>query len=716
MMKPVPKLTALAAAITTSLAQADMPVTTLAVDPMPGVYYGWGYNLQTQQFSAPCVEYDASNTIATATDTPPQGETYRLVENTSEVAAESNLSIKASLKILAGGGTYSANNKTSVVGKTKSSTYSLALLASSYYYQPPRFLDVNSIHFKPGIANLLTNPAGKAEFKQRCGDALVVGIQKGREFIGTATITRQDLESTSKFLTETGIGAKGAGYEANANIDYGEKMEQSFGSNNVELHVYSTGSSLTPPTKASELNDYYKKFLNTSGEPVITKLYVQPYKVVADYPWENPLHEPTKDDYIGMMVAGLWELRAVIDDANMILDPSTRKMFAMGTTKQKRNQRVSYIQRQRDAWRREYNLLLKAALGCDKDFKNSCKGLGDFYANNRFLAEQRAAIMPDIYLSDCYKTRFVNPTKVLNDELAKANFGSPVRGDSEEGGSPGRVVAKLHIAPDQRELKAYLSIAKLEWKRRQWRNMPIEVRTNKGESGWAMAVSAPIFNLDGDGMLGEKLTYCTWQGPGFVTKNIQSPPSSSHFVQFGLNRRVVQGYIDGITGKDPRGFQFFGNGQGYLESIQCEVDRGGKDNNMKCQKLKARNIPLRLVSTQDREADRWRMPPDPEVPKVLLNFSGKRPLNLARLRGQYRTFKSLVPPSKRSAVASSNRRHKQVVHLLGAPRIKLPASQLRIIQQRLNLKGNVQPGSGKKEQKPQSQHKTIPLRPMIRPQ
>ena len=447
---------------------------------------------------------------------------------------------------------------------------------------------------------------------------------------------------------------------------------------------------------------------------MITKLYVQPYKVVSDYPWENPLHEPTKDDYVGMMVAGLWDLRAVIDDANMVLDPGTQKMFALGTSNQKRNQRVSYIRRQRDAWRREYNLLLKAALDCDKDFKNSCKGLGDFYGHNRFLNEQRAAVMPDPYLSDCYKPRFVNPGKALNDELAKANFGSPVLGDSEEGGSPGRVVAKLHIAPDQRQLMADLGIAKLEWKRHQWRNMPIEVRTNKGESGWAMEVSAPIFNLDGDGMLGEKLTYCTWQGPGFVTRNIQSPPSSDHFIQFGLNRRVVQGYIDGITGRDPRGFQFFGNGQGYLESIQCEVDRRGKDNNMTCKNLKARNIPLRLVSTQDLAADHWRMPPNPEVPKVLLNFSGNRPLNLARFRGQYRTFKSMVPPSKRSAVADSNRRHKRVLHLLGAPRIKLPASQLRVIRQRLNLSGGAQPDRGMKTQKPQPQHKTIPLRPMIR--
>ena len=59
----------------------------------------------------------------------------------------------------------------------------------------------------------------------------------------------------------------------------------------------------------------------------------------------------------------------------------------------------------------------------------------------------------------------------------------------------------------------------------------------------------------------------------------------------------------------------------------------------------------------------------------------------------------------------SNRRHQRVLRRFSTPRIKLPAAQLRVIRQRLNLNGSTQSQDGKQSQQPHK--KTLQLRPMI---
>lgn len=662
-------------------ARADLPVTFLELDAVPGAFYGWGYNLTTQQFTAPCVTANSNATYVSGQ--PQQNTAFELTENTATIASKSNLSVSTSLKIL--GGTFSASNKTSVTGGTESSSYSQALFASAYRYNAAQFLDLGQVAFKPGMQQMIAAPGGKGQFKQQCGDAFVIGIQKGREFVGTASITRQDLKSWTKFANDTNLSASGGGVSASVGVNIAKEMEQAFGNQNIKVLTYSTGSSQNNPTKVTELESYYKKFLNSQGQESMVRLVVAPYNLVDGYPWENPLAGVSKEDYIGMMVVALWELRAAIRDANFVLSPETANMFALGRSSQTKSNRTGFIRQQRDAWQKEYDTLLSAAQQCDQAFGDKCKGLAEFYDRHRNLTEQRYAVLPERYSSNCYENRVLNDFSRLSNDLKTRDFGTPVKGDAETAGNRSRVVAELLLTPDERQLKAQLAVAKIEWKRSDWKGMPVEVRSNVGESGWGLQSQAVIFDLDNPAQFGQEqdnLRQCVWE-PGLGLNTLATPSAADYYHRFGFNQSKVHGLIDGITGKDPRGQQHFGSGQGILNFITCEVDRGGKDNSMKCMDLGVKNIRLSLLNLVDLTADAWIKPAPPQIPTALTAFNSQQTVVAAQHAQQYSQFKQLT--ANKQMVSTAQARKAEAAKSFKKPVFQLPAQQQQLIKTRMKL-------------------------------
>jgi ribosomal 50S subunit-recycling heat shock protein len=664
-----------------------MPVDHLNVDPSGGAYYGWGYNLTTKQFTGICVNFNPSAKYAVGD--PGTGEFYNFVEDTSTIASQSNLSVSASLKVLIGG-SYQLDNKTSVTAGTESSSYSLSLLANYFQYDVPQWIDLNFITFKPPVLQLLNTPGGKGQFKQQCGDGFVIGVQEGREFSGTATVTKQNLKSWIDFANETGISVNAGSVEASAKVNVGEKLEQSFGSNNILVKVYSTGSNIASPTSASALKTYYENFKNSQGPKKTIKLTVVPYQLVADYPWENPLQGTSKEDYIGMMVVGLWELKAALRDANFILDPTTVNMFALGSIPQIKQNRVSYIRQLRDMWQREYDMLLRAAQSCNDNFTPQCRQLAEFYDRHRDLKAQWLAAMPERYLSDCYQSIVLTDvTTNLKGLLSTRNFGTPVFADSETAGNPSRVVAKLTYKPDYDQLKADLSITKMEWHLNYQPNLPISPQgksTNDG-STWGMYVQSTVFDLRDPKRYGvpEVLKHCQWRGKGVNFPDITTPYAMTQLHRFNFAERIAHGYIDGISGRNPRGQVHFGNGRGALNYITCEVDRKGNDNDMYCRDLSVRNVGLLLDSKQDLSANGWRIPSVPvQLPAALTSFSQGQTITAAHLQ-QFKPLAASLTPSQRTALNKSNAQRAQSISKFQTKSLRLPASQMNIIQQRLKV-------------------------------
>jgi len=679
---------------------ADLPVDNLRVDPSGAAYYGWGYNLTTKQFTAPCISYSEANKYY-AGDTN-ASEYYNFADNTSVITSKSNISVSASLKVMVGG-TYKLDNKTDVAAGTESSSYNQSLLANYYYYKQPQFIRIEQVAFKQDVLNVLKDQGSKGQFKQQCGDAFVLGIQSGREFIGTASVSKQTLKNWTDFANKTGLSASYGPVEVKAGVDIGKQMEQSFGSNNIIVKVYSTGSNIPSPTSSGELQNYYKNFKNSSGPEKMAKLIVVPYQMVPNYPWENPLQGSTKEDYIGMMVVGLWELKAAMRDANFILDPTTVNMFALGTNKSLKDQRIAYIKQLRGIWQKEYDLLLKSAQKCDQNFTPQCQQLAEFYERDRNLAAQWLAVLPERHLSDCYQSIIMPGDQVpglgsirskfsMGTDKNPPNFGTPVVGDSETAGNRMRVVAELTFRPDKRQLKANMSVARIEWHGDYKYKMALYGHGSKNDrSTWGMAVQdVVVFDLDSAAQYNKNLSnvnlnYCEWKGSGVDFPPISTPSSTStpELHRFGFNQKITHGYVDGLSGKDPREQIHYGNGEGALTYITCEVDKKGKDNYLTCKDMGFRNGKLTLVSSQDLTADRWVKPSAPvQIPGALANFDGGAAITSAN-KAQFTPLTASLSGAQKTKLNTINAKRTQTISMFKTKPLILPAHQINVIQQRL---------------------------------
>ena len=687
---------------------ADLPVDNLFIEPSGAATYGWGYNLTTKQFTAPCITYSTADTYSSGD--PDSSEYYNFADNTSVITSKSNLSASASLKVMVGG-TYQLDNKTTVAAGTETSSYNQSLLGNYHFYKQPQYVRIEQVAFRQPVLDVLKAPGGKGQFKQQCGDAFVLGIQTGREFIGTASVVKQTLKSWTQFANATGLSASYGPVEAKAGVDIGKAMEQSFSSNNIIVRVYSTGSNIPSPTSAGEMQNYYKNFKNSSGPEKTAKLIVVPYQMVPNYPWENPLQGNTKEDYIGMMVVGLWELKAAIRDANFIIDPTTVNMFALGTNQSIKNQRITYIKQLRDIWQKEYDLLLKSAQKCDQNFTSACQSLAEFYDRDRNLAAQWIAVLPERYLSDCYQSIVLTgdqggPLDKLRQKLAStdpnAQFGSPVVGDSETAGNKMRVVAELTFRPDQRQLKANLCATKIEWHGDYRTGMALVGHGSKNDrSTWGFAAEQVVCDLKSpvqcDATLSNvNLNYCEWKGKGVDFKDYPTPAATPELHRFGFNQRLTHGYVDGLSGKNPRGQIYYGNGQGALTYITCDVDRKGKDDNMRCGDLGFRNAKMSLVSSQDLTADRWVKPSAPsQIPGALASVDSGTAITSAN-KAQFKPLVASLSGTQKTRLNVVNAQRAQTISKFKTKPLILPAHQMNVIQMRLKAA----PGASKSLQTP----------------
>ncbi|MCF6200528.1 MAG: hypothetical protein L3J42_00100 [Hydrogenimonas sp.] len=659
-----------------TIGHAEMAVDFLTVDASPDspANYGWGYDSRKKQSKGVCVQFSSTDTYAGGASK--QESHYELAESTSDIVKKSSLSGSASLEAVAGTAKISTNNKTGVVANTEASNYNLTLFASAYRYDEPIFRYLESAQLKDDMRALLEDPKKRGEFKQRCGDGFVIGIQKGRDFLGTATVKKQTLKQSTEFTSKTGVGVKSTGYSAKADVDIAKTLISTFGSSNFEVHTYSTGSDDPNPSSVKEFKSYYRNFFKNSKDYKRTVKYiVLPYTVLADYPYHDVLKGDTKDDYIGYMADALWDLKAAIKDANFVLSPDTQKLFALGTKRNIKRKRVNAIKKYKRAWKKEFNDLLKAAQKCDKNFTSKCEQLASYYRDDRRLSDLTYKVLPDRYIDDCYSPVTLNlndPSSRFYAKLAQAagNSFDVVAGDSETGGNHVRVASVLKLKTDKRKLKATLGIVKIEWKGKSYYGKPLVVsnkKYNKGDSAYAKKISDYIIDLDNKNpknpSIDRSLKTCEWRNPNdpIKMKPFRGLGGLSGLRVYGFDGGYVYGKIDAISKKDARGQIEFGPGKGLLTSIRCEVDAKGRhDNRLGCEEVTFRSFQLDLVSSQDRAANRWRDPNQYQEPAVLVNFLRNKPI-------QYRP------------------KRKQV-----QPKYKIPASQLKFLKIK-NIKPKVSP-------------------------
>ncbi len=629
-----------------SIGYADMPVDFLTVDKTGGaVQYGTGYKIKTEQFLGQCVTFTSNDTYDGGSSQ--QESTFELAESTSDIVKKSNLSASASLKAVAGAATISANNKTDVVASSEASVYNLTLFASAYQYDQPKFRFFENANLSDMALGLLADPLKQGEFKERCGDGFVIAIQEGRDFLGTATVKKQSLKQSAEFTSKTGLGVKSVGYEANANLDIAKTLTSTFGSNNFKIYTYNTGSDDVNPSSVDELKTYFKNFFKNSKDyKRRVNFIVVPYTVLNNYPYNDILQGDTKADYIGYMADALWDLKAAMKDADFILDNEMQQFFALGTTAQDKTTRIQAIKKYQQVWRQEFTDLLKAANQCNENFTSECETLASYYRDDRKLSNLTSMIMPERYVNDCYSPIVINPVERSQELTAQLMTGfDTVAGDNETGGDNVRITSSLEYYTDKRVMKADINTAKIEWKRDEYKNMPLEVRTNKGESGFGKKITMTTFDLDNPKNYGlpfdRKLDTCTWKDPTNPVKSrkiYKAPIGKNGFERYGFDNDFVHGVVDSISKKDARGQSEYGPGVGDYNSIRCAVDAKGKrDNSLTCESINLKSFELDLVSLQDINAHSWKDPQEYKKPDALVNFLGGKPI-------QYRVKRTVIKP------------------------------------------------------------------------
>jgi hypothetical protein len=389
-------------------------------------------------------------------------------------------------------------------------------------------------------------------------------------------------------------------------------------------------------------------------------------------------------------------------------------MFSLGTNKSLKDQRIAYIKQLRGIWQKEYDLLLKSAQKCDQNFTTQCQQLGEFYDRDRNIAAQWLAVLPERYLSDCYQSIIMTGDQVpglgtirdkfrMGNENMPPNFGTPVVGDSETAGNKMRVVAELTFRPDKRQLKANMSVARIEWHGAYSYKASLVGKGSKNDrSTWGMALQdVVVFDLDSPAQYNKNLSnvnlnYCEWKGKGLDFPNIPTPVATSELSRFGFNQKVTHGYVDGLSGKDPRGQIHYGNGEGALTYITCEVDKKGKDNYLTCKDMGFRNGMLTLVSSQDLTAERWVKPSAPvQVPGALVNFDGGAAITTAN-KAQFTPLTASLSGAQKTKLNTINAKRAQTISKFKTKPLILPAHQMNVIQMRLKAA----PGVSKSLQTP----------------
>jgi hypothetical protein len=260
-----------------------------------------------------------------------------------------------------------------------------------------------------------------------------------------------------------------------------------------------------------------------------------------------------------------------------------------------------------------------------------------------------------------------------------------------------RVVAELTFRPDQRQLKAKLCATKIEWHKDYTYKMPLKGHGSKNDrSTWGFATEEVVCDLryptQCDANLSNvNLNYCDWKGNGVDFPSISTPQSIPELDRFGFNQKVTHGYVDGRSGEDSRGQIYFGNGQGALTHISCEVDRKGKDNNMRCADIGFRNAKLTLVSSQDLTADRWVKPSAPvQIPGALANFDGGAAITSAN-KAQFTPLTASLSGAQKAKLNTINAKRTMTISKFKTKPLILPAHQTNVIQQRLKTAPGAKP-------------------------
>ena len=556
-----------------SLAVAD-PIFD-RIEPFLGARYGLGYDLAAQRPALggrACVLVKPEKVSSENDGTVRTDKKY--VKKSADLVKEMNLSAHAQVKSLSG--TYDGSSSLEIANKSEAHQFSETWLFYNERREDTRLLLTEEVLLADETLALLKgDAAARDEFRARCGNAFVVGLQEGSYYYGTAF--KSHASSTSTNTLNVGAKMQFTG-TAKFTADFKLALREVRSEEKLEERITSSYSdkNLTAPRNREELEAQWQAFKPQTGTSKAIAVVISPYSVVQNAPRSGVLAQSKEDQKIDLLLEALWDLKTLKDEARYVLRQENK--FALGLfTSGKRSVRLADVQRQLARWTLEFDELLVSTKNCINKYEDSCTALANRYGNSPKIAEQR--LLPKKYKSYCYGKFDVQQIEDAASAEMRFKGVGPLRGDGEMGGGPVIVKSVLTITPDGRRLKSSVKTTLTESK--------------SDFTTFEVIVDSVAFDLmpkPGEENIFEECE--------FAEKPINRPAVAGSTTYGTLEKR---------SGKDPRGMLLFDGGSGLLNGISCEVDFSGPETNkIACKAPQIWGFQVLLVNRLDKEADQWR--------------------------------------------------------------------------------------------------------------
>ena len=356
--------------------------------PKTRASFGSGYNSIAQEFKPQqCVTFGEEREQGQGGGADAH---YKQIMNNSELADEMSLGVQAGFKVSMGAAGAQVDTKVNFLQKTQTNFFSQTILAVYKNLDAPKFIK-GDIKLRDEYKSLKPS-----EFKEKCGDYLVLGMQEGSEFYGTVQYEIKDTTTLTDFSTSTKASGHYGPYSANLGLDYAKKNGSKNKNLNLTVNAISTGGN-SPVTTIDELEAEYKAFA-TKGKKNIVKVIAVPYEeIVADWPMKDPLAPMTSDEKLDKLATVAFAHISLITDLKFI--KHNEKIFALGTEEKTRKGTLTQVEKLTSGFEAALEGLRKEAKGCDTEFGAKCEAL--FTKWEKWDAADQYEKLPPRYTSTC---------------------------------------------------------------------------------------------------------------------------------------------------------------------------------------------------------------------------------------------------------------------------------------------------------------------------
>ncbi len=490
---------------------------------------------------------------------------YKQIMNNSELADEMSLGVQAGFKVSMGVAGAQVDSKVNFLQKTQTNFFSQTILAVYKNLDAPKFIK-GDIKLRDEYKSLKPS-----EFKQKCGDYLVLGMQEGSEFYGTVQYEIKDSSTLTDFSTSTKASGFYGPYSANLGLDYARKNASTNKNLNLTVNAISTGGN-SPVTTIAELEAEYKAF-PSKGKKNIVKIIAVPYEeIVADWPMKDPLAPMTSDEKLDKLATVAFAHISLITDLKFM--KHNEKLFALGSQESTRKSSLAKLEKLTSDFESALDALRKDAKGCDTEFSAKCESL--FTKWEKWDAADQYEKLPQRYTSTC--TGFT-----LKFENWKANgfpgtiFANNRHGkDDNFGNNKVKVTAKFKLKPKGKQLEASMDLKVAEVGKKGFGHINEDTYFTGSDSGI-------IFDLAGASMPGADLSKCSFGKP-IVAKGPDDGSASAESGKGGQDKLQVKG-------------------KGLVQKMTCDISTK-KNMKISCTGFQFDDMPLNLVSEQDADADK----------------------------------------------------------------------------------------------------------------